>query len=152
MRSALRAFRGLPHRCQVVLERDGITWIDDSKATNVGAAIAALAGLDRGAANLVLIAGGQGKGQNFADLAEALPGRVRLAILIGEAAEAIEAAIAGRVPVARADSMQTAVTRARAAARPGDQVLLSPACASFDMFTGYADRGECFARAARELP
>ena len=152
MRSALRAFRGLPHRCQVVLERDGITWIDDSKATNVGAAIAALAGLDRGAANLVLIAGGQGKGQDFADLAEALPGRVRLAILIGEAAEAIEAAIAGRVPVARADSMRTAVTRARAAARPGDQVLLSPACASFDMFTGYADRGECFARAARELP
>jgi UDP-N-acetylmuramoylalanine--D-glutamate ligase len=152
MCAALRAFRGLPHRCQVVLERDGITWIDDSKATNVGAAIAALAGLDRGTANLVLIAGGQGKGQDFAELAAALPGRVRLAILIGAAAAAIEAAIAGRVPVARADSMVAAVARARAAARPGDLVLLAPACASFDMFTGYADRGECFVRAARELP
>ena len=152
MCSALRAFRGLPHRCQVVLARDGITWIDDSKATNVGAAIAALAGLDSGAANLVLIAGGQGKGQDFAELAAALSGRVRLAILIGEAAAAIEAAIAGRAPVQRADSMVAAVARARAAARPGDLVLLSPACASFDMFTGYADRGERFARAARELP
>lgn len=152
MCSALRAFRGLPHRCQVVLERDGITWIDDSKATNVGAALAALAGLDSGAANLLLIAGGQGKGQDFAEFAAALAGRVRLAILIGEAAAAIEAAIAGRVPVQRADSMAAAVARARAAARPGDLVLLAPACASFDMFAGYADRGAQFARAARGLP
>jgi UDP-N-acetylmuramoylalanine--D-glutamate ligase len=152
MVSALRAFRGLPHRCQTVLVRDGVTWIDDSKATNAGAAIAALRGLDTGAGNLLLIAGGQGKGQDFAEFAAALPGRVRLAILLGADAPAIAAAIAGRVPVQRAASMAEAVARARAAARPGDLVLLSPACASLDMFASYAERGEQFARAARELP
>ena len=152
MVSALRGFRGLPHRCQRVAVRAGVTWIDDSKATNVGAAIAALQGLDAGVENLLLIAGGQGKGQDFAAFAAALPGRVRLAILLGEDAPAIEAAIAGRVPVQRAAAMAEAVAQARAAARPGDLVLLSPACASLDMFASYADRGEQFARAARELP
>lgn len=152
MCAALRAFRGLPHRCQVVHERDAVTWIDDSKATNVGAAMAALAGLDSGVANLLLIAGGQGKGQDFTAFADALPGRVRLAILIGEAATAIETAIDGRVPVQHAGSMVAAVAQAQAAARAGDVVLLSPACASFDMFASYSARGMAFARAVRELP
>lgn len=151
MLRALRDFRGLPHRCRPVLARDGITWIDDSKATNVGAALAALTGLAGDAADLVLIAGGQGKGQDFSEFAKALAGRVRLVILIGEDAPVIERAIAGRVPVQRADSMAAAVAQARAAARAGDRVLLSPACASFDMFANYADRGEAFARAARSL-
>lgn len=152
MLRALRDFRGLPHRCRPVLVRDGITWIDDSKATNVGAALAALTGLAGDTADLVLIAGGQGKGQDFADFAAALPGRVRLAILIGADAALLERAIAGRVPVQHADSMAAAVAQARAAARAGDRVLLSPACASFDMFANYADRGEAFAAAARSLP
>lgn len=152
MLSALRHFTGLPHRCQRVLERDGVIWVDDSKATNVGAAVAAIEGLAGPAANLVWIAGGQGKGQDFAALAAALPGRVRAALLLGADAERIAAAIAGRVPVTRVASMAAAVAAARAAARPGDCVLLSPACASFDMFANYADRGAQFARAAGELP
>ncbi len=152
MLAALRRFTGLPHRCQRVAERDGVTWIDDSKATNVGAAVAAIEGLAGPVPNLVWIAGGQGKGQTFVALAAALPGRVRKALLLGEAAGQIETAIAGRVPVARVASMAAAVAAARAAARPGDCVLLSPACASFDMFANYADRGEQFARAARALP
>jgi UDP-N-acetylmuramoylalanine--D-glutamate ligase len=152
MLTALRAFQGLAHRCRRVLERDGVIWIDDSKATNVGAAVAAIEGLAGPAANLVWIAGGQGKGQDFAPLAAALPGRVCAALLLGADADRIEAAIAGRVPVTRVASMAAAVAAARATARPGDCVLLSPACASFDMFANYADRGEQFARAARELP
>lgn len=152
MLRVLRDFRGLPHRCQPVLVRDGITWIDDSKATNVGAALAALTGLAGATANLVLIAGGQGKGQDFGEFAAALPGRVRLVVLIGEDAAAIEQAIAGRAPVRHADSMAAAVLAARSAAQPGDRVLLSPACASFDMFAGYAARGDAFAQAARSLP
>lgn len=152
MLAALRTFSGLAHRCQRVLVRAGITWIDDSKATNVGAAIAALAGFDDGSERLVLIAGGQGKGQDFGAFAAALPGRVRLAILLGEDAPAIDRAIAGRVPVQHAASMAAAVAQAQAAARPGDLVLLSPACASFDMFANYAARGAAFAQAARSLP
>jgi UDP-N-acetylmuramoylalanine--D-glutamate ligase len=152
MLSALRHFTGLPHRCQRVLERDGVTWIDDSKATNEGAAVAAIQGLAGAAPNLIWIAGGQGKGQTFAALAAALPGRVREALLLGEDAHRIETAISGRVPVTRVASMAAAVAAAHAAARPGDCVLLSPACASFDMFANYADRGDQFARAARALP
>lgn len=152
MVTALRSFTGLPHRCQQVLARDGITWIDDSKATNVGAAVAAIEGLAGAAPNLIWIAGGQGKGQTFAALAAVLPGRVCQALLLGEDADRIETAIAGRVPVTRVASMAAAVAAARAAARPGDCVLLSPACASFDMFANYADRGDQFARAARALP
>jgi UDP-N-acetylmuramoylalanine--D-glutamate ligase len=152
MVTALRGFTGLPHRCQQVLARAGVTWIDDSKATNVGAAVAAIEGLAGAAPNLIWIAGGQGKGQTFAALATVLPGRVREALLLGEDADQIETAIAGRVPVTRVASMAAAVAAARAAARPGDYVLLSPACASFDMFANYADRGDQFARAARALP
>jgi len=151
MLAALRAFRGLPHRCEWVADRGGVTWINDSKATNVGAAIAAIEGLAGEDANLILIAGGQGKGQNFAALGRAARGRVRLAILLGEDAPRLADALKGACDLLYATSLGAAVTAAAESARPGDTVLLSPACASFDMFKGFADRGEQFARAVEGL-
>ncbi|PHS74666.1 MAG: UDP-N-acetylmuramoyl-L-alanine--D-glutamate ligase [Porticoccus sp.] len=150
MLAVLRRFEGLPHRCQRVATRNGVTYINDSKATNVGATLAAIAGL-RGADNLVLIAGGQGKGQDFAPLARVLQGAVRQLILMGEDAPVIGDAVAGTVPVLFATGLDAAVMAAAQVARPGDIVLLSPACASFDMFRGFADRGEQFVRAAEAL-
>ncbi len=150
MLTVLRRFEGLPHRCQRVATHGGVTYINDSKATNVGATLAAIAGL-RGADNLVLIAGGQGKGQDFAPLASALQGSVRQLVLMGEDAAVIGDAVAGTVPVLFATGLDAAVKVAAQVARPGDIVLLSPACASFDMFRGFADRGEQFVRAAEAL-
>ncbi|WP_297189052.1 UDP-N-acetylmuramoyl-L-alanine--D-glutamate ligase [uncultured Porticoccus sp.] len=150
MLAVLRRFQGLPHRCQRVATRNGVTYINDSKATNVGATLAAIAGL-RGADNLVLIAGGQGKGQDFTPLASVLQGAVRQLILMGEDAPVIGDAVAGAVPVLFATGLNAAVSAAAQIARPGDIVLLSPACASFDMFRGFADRGEQFVRAAEAL-
>ena len=150
MLAVLRRFEGLPHRCQRVATRNGVTYINDSKATNVGATLAAIAGL-RGADNLVLIAGGQGKGQDFTPLASVLQGAVRQLILMGEDAPVIGDAVAGAVPVLFATGLDGAVSAAAQIARPGDIVLLSPACASFDMFRGFADRGEQFVRAAEAL-
>ncbi|MDX1606100.1 MAG: UDP-N-acetylmuramoyl-L-alanine--D-glutamate ligase, partial [Candidatus Competibacterales bacterium] len=147
--AALREFRGLPHRCERVAERAGVRWYDDSKGTNVGAAVAAVQGLP---GPLVLIAGGEGKGQDFSALAAALPGKVRALILIGRDAPLIETAVAGAVPCHWAGDMDAAVRRAADLARPGDSVLLSPACASFDMFADYRARGEAFAAAVRGLP
>ena len=147
MLEAARDFPGLPHRMSLVAERGGVAWIDDSKATNVGAAAAAVASLDR---PVVLIAGGQGKGQDFAPLARALRGRARAVVLIGEDAPRLEAALAGAVPeLRRARTMEEAVRLAGGLARPGDAVLLAPACASFDMFEGFEDRGRAFAEAVR---
>jgi len=160
MLAALRRFPGLPHRCQTVAQtsitdaggRTGtVTWIDDSKATNIGATIAAIEGFAGSAANLILIAGGQGKGQEFAPLAEAVAGRVRLVILIGEDAPLIDAALKSSVDSVYATTMAGAVSAAASAANAGDLVLLSPACASFDMFAGYADRGRRFAAAVEAL-
>ena len=145
----LRTFAGLPHRCQPVAERRRVVYIDDSKGTNVGATLAALEGF---AGPLVLVAGGQGKGQSFAALAAAAAGTVRAARLFGTAAPGLEAVLAPVCKTVHADSMTDAVGRAAALAAPGDIVLLSPACASQDMFRDYKDRGEQFARAARELP
>ncbi|MFP4182576.1 MAG: UDP-N-acetylmuramoyl-L-alanine--D-glutamate ligase [Thiohalospira sp.] len=145
MRAALAGFHGLDHRCVRVAERGGITWIDDSKATNVGAALAAIEGLE---APVVLIAGGQGKGQDFAPLAEpARGGRLRGAVTLGEDGPTIASVLAPHVPVMAAADMVEAVERAGELAQPGDFVLLSPACASFDQFEGYARRGEAFATA-----
>ncbi len=149
MRRALREFPGLPHRCQWVARCAGADWYDDSKGTNVGATLAALDGMP--GEKVVLIAGGQGKGQAFEPLAPALAARGRAVVLIGEDAPRIEAAIAGSVPHFRADSMDAAVGCAAAQVVPGDTVLLSPACASFDMFSGYAARGDAFAAAVRGL-
>jgi UDP-N-acetylmuramoylalanine--D-glutamate ligase len=145
----LRTFKGLPHRCQVVAERRGVTYIDDSKGTNVGATLAALNGF---AGPLVLIAGGLGKGQDMTPLAAGARGKLRAAVLIGEAAGEIGAALAPVCPTERAPSMDAAVRAAARFARSGDVVLLSPACASQDMFRDYKERGELFARAALELP
>jgi len=146
MLDTLRGFRGLSHRCHVLPESGGIRWIDDSKATNVGAAQAALEGLGR-SRPVVWIGGGEGKGQDFAPLGDALAVHARLAVLLGRDAGLIETAIAGRVAVAHAADMAHAVELARQAAVAGDVVLLSPACASFDMFRDYVHRGECFAAA-----
>jgi UDP-N-acetylmuramoylalanine--D-glutamate ligase len=148
MLAALREFAGLPHRSQWVRDRRGVRWLDDSKGTNVGATLAAVQGL---AGTLVLLAGGDGKNQDFAPLADALRGRVRLAVLIGRDARRLGAALAGACEVAYAGSMAEAVAVAAQGARPGDTVLLSPACASLDMFRDYAHRGEVFATAVREL-
>ena len=144
---ALRQFPGLPHRTQWVADIGGVRWIDDSKATNVGSALAAVAGM---AGPLVIIAGGDGKGQDFAPLADAFRGKVRRAVLIGRDAKRLGAALEGACEVEYAASMEQAVAAARRSARPGDSVMLSPACASLDMFRDYAHRGEAFAAAARE--
>ncbi|MCP5471713.1 MAG: UDP-N-acetylmuramoyl-L-alanine--D-glutamate ligase [Sinobacteraceae bacterium] len=148
MLEELRQFTGLRHRVQQVVEIRGVRYIDDSKGTNVGATLAAVAGLS---GTLVLIAGGDGKGQDFRPLAAALRGRVRLAVLIGRDAATIEAALGDACPVQRAASLEAAVAAAAAVAEPGDTVLLSPACASLDMFRDYIHRGEVFAAAARRL-
>lgn len=152
MLQTLREFPGLPHRCQTVVVTAGVTWIDDSKGTNVGAAVAAIEGFATEGANLLVIAGGQGKGQDFAPLAAAMAGRVRQVVLIGEDAALIAKALAGLVPTVLAPTLEAAVAIAARAARAGDTVLLSPACASFDMFSGYAERGCRFADAVRALP
>ncbi len=149
MTGVLRRFQGLPHRAALVARWRGVRWIDDSKGTNVGATVAAIDGLD---APLVLIAGGEGKGQDFTPLAAACKGKVKLAVLIGRDAPLIAAALKGRCPVAMADSMENAVAVIASIAESGDTVLLSPACASFDMFRDYAHRGDVFADAVRRLP
>lgn len=148
MLETLRAFPGLPHRTQWVADVRGVTYIDDSKGTNVGATLAAVAGLP---GPLLLILGGEGKNQDFGALRAALGGKVRLALLIGRDAPLIERALRGACPLERAATLPAAVQAAARAAAPGDTVLLSPACASFDMFTDYAHRGTVFAAAVREL-
>jgi len=149
MLEAAEEFTGLPHRCQWVSEQDGVTWINDSKATNVGAAVAAIRGI--AGTKLVLIMGGQGKGQDFTPLRQAVAERARAVILLGQDAGMIEEKIAAVTPVVHADSMQDAVNKAKQAAQSGDTVLLSPACASFDMFNGFEHRGEMFVESVRSL-
>ena len=148
MLAAIRQFKGLPHRAALVLEKDGVRWINDSKGTNVGATLAALAGIEN---PVILIAGGQGKGADFSPLGDVIANRVKLCILMGEDAGLIEEAIAGRSPIQQVDSMKAAIEIAREAAKPGDLVLLSPACASFDMFNNFEHRGEMFAKSVLEL-
>jgi len=143
---ALKAFAGLPHRMEPVGEWCGVRWINDSKATNVGAAVAAISGLQR---PVVLIAGGQGKGADFRPLGRVCAESARAVILVGEDAPAIEAAIAGRVPTERVGGMTAAVAAAARWAEPGDAVLLAPACASFDAYSGFEARGEAFRDAVR---
>lgn len=146
---ALRAFKGLPHRVEKVAEIGGVAYYDDSKGTNVGATVAALAGLG---CKSVVILGGDGKGQDFAPLKDAVAAHAHGAVLIGRDAPLIRAAIAGcGVPLLDAADMDAAVRLAARRARPGDAVLLSPACASFDMFRNYAHRAEVFAAAVRAL-
>jgi UDP-N-acetylmuramoylalanine--D-glutamate ligase len=147
MLETLTEFQGLPHRMQLVAEHHGVRWYNDSKGTNVGATLAAIAGIDTG---LVLIAGGDGKGADFSALATALQGKGRGAVLIGRDAPLLENVLQDVLPLARATDMREAVRLAAAMAQPGDAVLLSPACASTDMYRNYAERGEKFMQAVQE--
>ncbi len=147
----LRAFKGLPHRVEKIAEIGGVTWYDDSKGTNVGATVAAIDGLAGGAGKVVVILGGDGKGQDFSPLKAAVA-KARAAVLVGRDGPRIGAAIAGcGAPVLVAIDMEDAVRIAAREAQPGDAALLSPACASFDMFRNYEHRAEVFAAAVRKL-
>lgn len=148
MLRVLRTFPGLPHRSQWVAHIAGVDFYNDSKATNPGASLAAIRGLER---PLVLIAGGDGKDADFSVLAPAVREHVRAAVLIGRDAELLETALAGCTELHRAGSLGAAVRLAARLAQAGDAVLLSPACASFDMFDGYEHRGRDYVAAVREL-
>jgi UDP-N-acetylmuramoylalanine--D-glutamate ligase len=148
MLDTLRAFAGLPHRSQFVADIGGVRFINDSKGTNVGATLAAVTGLP---GTLVIIAGGDGKGQDFAPLAQCFAGRVRHAVLIGRDRARLARTLEGVCGISYSDDMPSAVRSAAEHAVPGDLVLLSPACASLDMFRDYADRGDQFAEAVRSL-
>lgn len=147
----LERFTGLAHRVAFVRELNGVRFYDDSKGTNVGASIAALTGMRE--PHVVLIAGGRDKGGSYGPLAAALEqnAKGRAVVTLGEAAPLIEAELTNRIPTKRARSMEEAVALAYASAEPGDAVLLSPACSSFDMFRDYAHRGEAFATATNSL-
>lgn len=147
LRAAVAGFRPMPHRLETVAEIDGVLYVDDSKSTNPDAAIAALRSFER---PIVLIAGGRAKGTPFTDLGVAVAQRAKAMVAIGESAEALARAVRG-VPAVMAASMEEAVRRARELSAPGDVVLLSPACASFDMFASAEDRGERFAAAVGAL-
>jgi UDP-N-acetylmuramoylalanine--D-glutamate ligase len=147
IRAGLREFRGLPHRVALVGEHAGVSYYDDSKATAPHAALAAIRGFE----SVVLLAGGRNKGLDLSELA-AEAGRLRAVIALGEAADDVERAfLLTGVPVVQAPSMDAAVALARDEARPGDVVLLSPGCASFDWYRNYGERGDDFARAVRAV-
>ena len=149
MLNTLRTFPGLPHRCEFVAETEGVAFYNDSKGTNVGATIAALEGLGQ-EKNILWIAGGRGKGADFTPLRESVRKQVRCAILLGEDAEKLSAALKGCCSIIQVDSMEEAVQYAKREATAGDLVLLSPACASLDMFDNYEHRGAVFKRCVLE--
>ena len=151
MLEALRAFGGLPHRCEWVAGSNGVNWYNDSKGTNVGATLAALRGLFDRRGNILLIAGGDGKGADFSPLRKALRKHVKAAILIGRSAPDLAAVTPHRDALFYATGMEAAVAVAARLAQAGDTVLLSPACASFDMFRDFAERGDVFKRAVADL-
>jgi len=148
MLAELEQFTGLPHRAQWVADVAGVTYVDDSKGTNVGATLAAVSGLE---GPLIIIAGGDGKNQDFAPLAAAFRGKVRHTVLIGRDGRSVAQALRGVCTTEYCASLEQAVRAAASAARAGDTVLLSPACASLDMFRDYTHRGAVFARAVKEL-
>jgi len=150
MISALKEFAGLPHRCQWVAESGGVSWYNDSKGTNTGACIAAVNGL-AGKGHIILLAGGQGKGADFSVLREPLSTHAKLAILFGEDAGLLEKALQDAVMTVTVSSLEEAVKLADREAVNGDVVLLSPACASFDMFDNFENRGETFMHCVKEL-
>jgi len=152
MIEVLTSFAGLPHRSQWVRTVDAVDWINDSKGTNIGATMSAISGIGgsmRG--KIVLIAGGQGKGADFTEMRTSMSDYVRAVVLIGEDADKIEQALADVVDIVRAPSLDEAVRAAKVQAKPGDVVLLSPACASWDMFKDYNHRGEIFVAAVDKL-
>ena len=147
--AGMRNFRPLPHRCELVRAIAGVRWINDSKATNPGAALRSLASFD---APVIWIAGGRDKGLDFGPLAKVAAGRVRRALLIGESASQLGAALGNGVPSQHLGSLEEAVIEAARHARAGDIVLLAPACASFDQFASFEERGECFRAAVAQIP
>ena len=140
----------MPHRTQWVCERGGVSWYNDSKATNVGACLAALNGMP--ATKIVLIAGGRGKGADFNSLRPAVAERVRALVLMGEDAASLHGVLGDLATVVRVADMEQAVAEAAQLAQPGDAVLLSPACASFDMYESYEARGRHYCRCVQGLP
>jgi UDP-N-acetylmuramoylalanine--D-glutamate ligase len=152
MLQALKNFRGLIHRCQWLAQIDGVNWYNDSKGTNVNSSLAAITGLgDAIQGKLILIAGGLGKNQDFSPLREPINKYVRSVILIGQDAQQIAAALSKETPIISARTLEEAVTIAKQQARSGDAVLLSPACASYDMFRNFEHRGEVFIAAVKKL-
>ena len=151
MVNTLKEFRGLHHRCEFVANKSGVDFYNDSKGTNIGATVAAINGLARAPAKLIVIAGGEGKGQDFTELKSVLEKNNCYLILIGRDAPVIAEAVSGSVRVEFANSLQLAIDAAYTQAAVGDAVLLSPACASFDMFKNYEDRGQQFCVAVLAL-
>jgi UDP-N-acetylmuramoylalanine--D-glutamate ligase len=152
MLDTLKTYKGLPHRCQSIAQINNVSFINDSKATNTGATIAAIKGFGNpNSKNIVLIAGGQAKGQDFSSLSAEITAFVKLTILIGEDANQLAAALDGSCEIKYSDSLDEAIIQANHSAISGDTVLLSPACASFDMFDGFEHRGYCFETAVNAL-
>jgi UDP-N-acetylmuramoylalanine--D-glutamate ligase len=154
MLTALRGFGGLPHRTQFLTEKRGLQWYNDSKGTNPGATMAALKGLQpaSGSSRTVLIAGGECKGADFTELASVAALTTRAVVLIGRDAPLLEAVLRQSCRLEHATTLEEAVSKAAQLGEPGDRVLLSPACASFDMFRNFEERGEAFVRAVEALP
>jgi UDP-N-acetylmuramoylalanine--D-glutamate ligase len=148
LEESVRNFKGVEHRIEFVAEIDGVRYFNDSKATNVEAAIKSVESF---AGNILMIAGGRDKGSDFGPLKDALRGRVKLLVLIGEAADAIRKSVSNEVDIQSAGTMEEAVALCRRLAGRGDVVLLAPACASFDMFRDYEHRGRVFKEAVRGL-
>jgi UDP-N-acetylmuramoylalanine--D-glutamate ligase len=151
IQAGLDAFPGLPHRLELVAERAGVEWVNDSKATNVDSTSVGLAAFPEGAARVVLIMGGRGKGAPYAPLRPLFPRRVKALLTIGEDAPGVEAQLGDLCPTEACGTLAAAVTRAARLAAPGDVVLLSPACASYDQYRSYEERGEAFRRLAAEV-
>jgi UDP-N-acetylmuramoylalanine--D-glutamate ligase len=147
----LDEFPGLPHRLELVAERRGVEWVNDSKATNVDSTLVGLAAFPAGRASVVLLMGGRGKRAPYAPLRDLFPGRVKALLTLGEDAPAIERELGGLCPVEGCGDLASAVRRAGEIAGPGDAVLLSPACASYDQFKNYEERGEAFRRLVAEI-
>ncbi len=152
VRRGLDAFPGLPHRLELVREREGVEWVNDSKGTNVDSTAVGLAAFPAGRPSVLLIMGGHGKGAPYAPLRALFPGRVKALLTIGEDAPAVERELGDLCPLERCGTLDRAVTRAAALAGAGDVVLLSPACSSYDQFENYEQRGAVFRRLVEELP
>jgi len=150
MLETLKKFTGLTHRCQLVADIKGVRWYNDSKATNVGASCAAIKGLASGE-NIILIAGGHGKGADFKELAKIAKGRLHAVIVIGRDGQLIKKELQKFIPAYEAESMESAVLKAAEIATPGNLVLLSPACASLDMFVDFQARGDAFIESVMKM-
>ena len=144
IQGGLDAFPGLPHRLELVRERGGVEWVNDSKATNVDSTLVGLAAFPAGRPHVVLIMGGRGKRAPYAPLRSLFEGRVKALLTLGEDAVAVERELGGLAPTERVENLATAVVRAAELTAAGDVVLLSPACASYDQFQSYEHRGESF--------